>query len=272
MFRRRLTNLSVLVLALAVFAVSACTRESSEKAEKSILDQVISAKKVRVGFLPDYPPWGSRNPAGKYEGYDLDIAALLAEALGAELELVAVEAPNRVPSVAAGKIDVVIGCLTPTNERAKTIDFTIPYASAGIVPMVWADNPSIKTYKDLASKKVSVARGSTPDMATAKAVPAAEIVRFDTIADAFTALQTKKVEAFIEEDTFVFYTAKKDPRFRAVGQSFTAPELISFGLRKGDQKWMNYLNIFLTNLRYSGKNAELYKKWFGVEPASMVMP
>lgn len=272
MYRKGLLCLLALVLALGFFALSACERLSGEKAEKSILDQVISAKKLHVGFLPDYPPWGSRNPAGKYEGYDLDIAALLAEGLGAELELIPVEAPNRVPSVASGKIDVVIGCLTPTNERAKTIDFTIPYASAGIVPLVWADNTSIKTYKDLGGKKVSVARGSTPDMATAKAVPTAEIVRFDTIADAFTALQTKKVDAFIEEDTFVFYTSTKDPRFRPVGQSFTAPELISFGLRKGDQKWLNYLNNFLTNLRYSGKNAELYKKWFGVVPASMVMP
>ena len=270
--RRVLSYILLVALVLSFFAIFACTRAPEEKAAKGILDQVIANKKLRVGFLPDYPPWGSRSPAGKYEGYDLDIAALLAEGLGAQLELIPVEAPNRVPSVATGKVDVIIGCLTPTNERAKTIDFTIPYASAGIVPMVWADNKAIKTYKDLAGKKVSVARGSTPDMATAKAVPTADIVRFDTIADAFTALQTKKVDAFIEEDTFVFYTATKDPRFRGVGQSFTAPELISFGMRKGDQNWLNYLNNFLTNFRYSGKNAELYKKWFGVEPASMVMP
>lgn len=272
MFRRGALCLLAFMLVFGLLALSACERISGEKAEKSILDQVIAAKKLRVGFLPDYPPWGSRNPAGKFEGYDLDIAALLAEGLGVELELIPVEAPNRVPSVATGKVDVIIGCLTPTNERAKTVDFTIPYASAGIVPMVWADNASIKTLKDLVGKKVSVARGSTPDMAIVKAVPTAEVVRFDTIADAFTALQTKKVEAFIEEDTFVFYTAATDPRFKPVGQSFTAPELISFGVTKGDQKWLNYLNNFLTNLRYSGKNAELYKKWFGVAPASMVMP
>jgi polar amino acid transport system substrate-binding protein len=262
----------IVLLAFSLVAVAGCSQAPAPTAEKSILDQVIASKKLRVGFLPDYPPWGSRNPSGKYEGYDLDIAAELAKGLGVELELIPVEAPNRVPSVAAGKADVIIGCLTPTNERAKTIDFTIPYAVAGIVPMVLAENTGVKSVKDLAGKKVSVARGSTPDMAIVKAVPAAEVVRFDTIADAFTALQTKKVDAFIEEDTFVYYTAAKDRRFRAVGQSFTAPELISFGLKKGDQKWLNYLNNFVTNLRYSGTNAELYKKWFGAAPASMVMP
>ena len=187
MSRKVLFYVLVFALVLSFFAVVTCSLAAEEK---SILDQVIANKKLRVGFLPDYPPWGSRTPEGKYEGYDLDIAAELAAGLGAQLELIPVEAPNRVPSVATRKVDVIIGCLTPTNERAKTIDFTIPYASAGIVPMVLADNKAIKTYKDLAGKKVSVARGSTPDMAIVKAVPTAQVMRFDTIADAFTALQT----------------------------------------------------------------------------------
>lgn len=272
MLRRLSSVLLIVVLIVGILSFAACNRVTSGSQGKSILDKAIETKKLKVGFLPDYAPWGFRNAEGKYVGYDLDIAADLGAALGATVEYVPVEAPNRVPSVATGKVDVVIGCLTPTNERAKTIDFTIPYASAGIVPMVWADNTSIKTYKDLAGKKVSVCRGSTPDMATAKAVPEAEIIRFDTIADAYAALQTRKVDAFIEEDTFVYYQCTQDKRFRPVGQSFTTRELISFGLIKGDQKWLNYLNQFLTNLRYSGRNAELYKKWFGVEPASLVMP
>lgn len=240
--------------------------------DQSILDNVIRTKKLRVGFLPDYPPWSSRSPEGKYEGYDVDIAMALGKALGVEVELVPVEAPSRVPSVAAGKVDVLIGCLTPTNERAKTVNFTIPYASAGIVPMVWADNKSIRSVNDLAGKKVSVCRGSTPDAAIVKAVPTAQVIRFDTIADAFMALKTKKVDAFIEEDTFVYYQCKINPSFRPVGESFTRPELISFAVRKGDQEWLNYLNNFITNLRYSGENAELYQKWFGVPPKSLVMP
>lgn len=272
MIRRVSSVLLIAALIFGVLSFAACNRKTASSFDESILDKVIKSKKLKVGFLPDYAPWGFRDANGEYAGYDLDIAAELGAALGAEVEYIPVEAPNRVPSVATGKVDVVIGCLTPTNERAKTIDFSIPYATAGIVPMVWADNTSIKTYKDLAGKKVSVCRGSTPDMAIAAAVPDAEIIRFDTIADAYAALQTKKVDAFVEEDTFVYYQCTQDKRFKPVGQSFTTRELIAFGLIKGDQKWLNYLNQFVTNLRYSGKNAELYKKWFGVEPASLVMP
>ena len=48
---------------------------------------------------------------------------LLGEALGAKVELVPVEAPNRVPALVSDKVDVLIACLTPTDERARTINF-----------------------------------------------------------------------------------------------------------------------------------------------------
>lgn len=239
--------------------------------ENDTLTQVLNAKKVKVGILPDYAPWGSRSAAGNYEGYDVDLGMLLGEALGVEVELVPVEAPNRVPSLASDKVDVIIGCLTPTNERAKTVDFTIPYSSAGLVPMVLADNTTINTYKDLAGKTVAVVRGGTPDLFTTAAVPDANLIRFDTIADAYTAFKSGKADAFVEEDTFVFLEVKNNPEYKAIGEPFTS-ELISFGVKKNDQEWLNYLNNFLSNLRFTGKNAEVYMKWFGHEPKDLSLP
>src|SRR4030065_2051428 len=190
---------------------------------------------------------------------------LLGEALGVEVELIPIEAPNRVPSLASNKVDVIIACLTPTNERAKSVTFTIPYASAGLVPMVNADNTTINSYKDLAGKTVAVVRGGTPDLFTAAAVPEANIIRFDTIADAYTAFKSGKAEVFVEEDTFVYLEVKNNPQYKAIGEPFTS-ELISFGVKNNDAAWLNYLNNFLTNLRFTGKNAEVYEKWFGHAP------
>lgn len=268
----------VAILLLAVMILSICTVGCGQKpaadgktqSQASILEKVVSTKKLRVGILPDFAPWASRNSQGEFEGYDVDIAMRLGEALGVEVELIPIEAPNRVPSLVSDKVDVLIACLTPTDERAKTITFTIPYASAGLIPMVWADDNEIKTYKDLAGKKVALVRGGAPDFGTSKMIPDAEIIRFDTIADAFTAFQTKKADAFVEEDTFVFYQCKQDPQFKAVGEPFSR-ELISLSIKKGDQEWLNYLNNFLINLRFTGENAELYKKWFGYEPAPLTL-
>ena len=238
------------------------------QAQTDTFQKVLSSGVIRVGILPDFPPWSFRDERGNFVGYDVDLAMLLGEALGAKVELVPVEAPNRVPALVSDKVDVLIACLTPTDERARTINFTIPYASAGLVPMVRANNNEIQSWRDLPGKTVVLVRGGTPDLYTSKLIPEANIVRFDTIADAYTAFMTGRGDAFIEEDTFVYSEVKKDPRFRAAGEPFTR-ELLSFGVKKNDQEWLNYLNNFLTNIRFNDTNTELYEKWFGTKPAPL---
>lgn len=263
----------VLAFMISLSLLTGCgTSSTSTNAESAndTLQRVLENKKVVVGVLPDYAPWGSRNASGNFEGYDVDLAYALGDALNVEVEIVPIEAPNRVPALVSNKIDVLIACITPTNERAKSIDFTIPYAAAGLVPMVRSDNTTINSYKDLAGKDVAVVRGGTPDLLTSKAVPEANLIRFDTIADAYTAFKSGKAEVFVEEDTFVFIETKNNTEYKAIGEPFST-ELISFAVKKYDQNWLNYLNNFLTNLRFTGENAEIYQKWFGHEPKSLIL-
>jgi polar amino acid transport system substrate-binding protein len=272
---KRYLAIALLVILTTSVILTGCgqqapTNQGSDVVMHNTLEKVLMNKKVRVGILPDYAPWGSRNAQGQFEGYDADLAMLLGEALGVEVELIPIEAPNRVPALASDKVDVIIACLTPTDERAKSVTFTIPYASAGLVPMVMADNNEVKSYHDLAGRTVAVVRGGTPDLFTAAIIPEAKLIRFDTIADAYTAFKTGKAEVFVEEDTFVFYETSKNPQYKAVGEPFSR-ELLSFAVKKNDQEWLNYLNNFLTNLRFTGKNAEVYKKWFGHEPAPLTL-
>lgn len=270
---RKLVGVTLLVLLIASLALAGCGArgEISGVGDQNTLEKVLVNKKLRVGILPDYAPWGSRNAAGVFEGFDVDIAYSLGEALGVAVELIPVEAPARVPSLVADKVDVIIGCITPKNDRARTIAFTMPYASAGLVIMTWADNTDIHSYADLAGKKVAIVRGGTPDTGTSKYAPDAELVRFDTIADAFTAFKAGKTDAFVEEDLYVYYQVSQDPRFKAVGEPFYSG-LIAFGVKQNDYNWLNYLNNFITNLRFSGEHAELYQKWFGQKPGSLVIP
>jgi polar amino acid transport system substrate-binding protein len=258
----------VMILSILLTGCGQQTSGSGNGTGNDTLTRVLEAKKLNVGILPDYKPWSYRNAQGNFEGYDVDLANLLGEALGVEVVLVPVEAPNRVPSLVSNKVDVIIGCLTPTDERAKSVNFTIPYASAGLVPMVLADNTTVNTYQDMAGKTVAVVRGGTPDLFTAAAVPEANIIRFDTIADAYTAFKSGKAEVFVEEDTFVYLEVKNNPQYKAIGEPFTS-ELISFGVMKNDTEWLNYLNNFLTNLRFTGKNAEVYEKWFCHAPKDL---
>ena len=100
-----------------------------------------------------------------YVGYDFEMCIrdrLLAESLGVELEFQNTDGAGRVPMIQSDKADVVIACLTATNERAKSVAFTDPYASGGIIGLCKSDHV-LQSWDDLEGKKISVARGSIND-------------------------------------------------------------------------------------------------------------
>ncbi|TFD05110.1 transporter substrate-binding domain-containing protein [Cryobacterium sp. TMT1-66-1] len=262
---RRLNCKLVLMPALAVaLLLSGCTSPENSAggtaAGASQLDKVIKSGTVRVAVLPDYPPWSVQTPDGDFEGYDIDIAEKLAEALGVELELVSTDGTSRLPLLKSDRVDVNISEWTATDERAKEAGFTIPYVAHGAGVMFNTANP-IASYDDLAGKTVSVARGSTNDSIMTKNFPDTKVERFETIADAMAALQAGKVDALVEGSSTVAQMAADDANYAVVDEPVLFPSLVSMGALKEDQVWINYLNNFIRNLNASGTNQELFQKW-----------
>jgi polar amino acid transport system substrate-binding protein len=253
----------VLIAVASMVALTGCTSGSPDvsPAAESQLQRVIKNGTLRVGVLPDYPPYSSQEADGKLVGYEPDVAAKLAEALGVKLEMVNTDGTSRKPVLDSNRVDVDIDAFTATNERAKAVDFTIPYVASGALPLFRKDNP-IKSIEDLKGKSVSVARGSTNDSLITNRFPDTKVVRFDTIADAVQAVKSGKVDAVMEGFATVRAEAAKDPSLQVLDIEPINPALISMGVKQGDQLWLNYLNNFIRNLNSSGDNAVLYKKWF----------
>lgn len=262
---RRLNFKLLLIPALAsALLLSACTSpdngDGGGAAVQSQLDKVIKSGTVRVAVLPDYPPWSVQTADGGFEGYDIDIAQKLSEALGVELELVSTDGTSRLPLLKSDRVDVNISEWTATDERAKEVGFTIPYVAHGAGVVYNAADP-LASYADLAGKTVSVARGSTNDSIMTKYFPDTKIERFETIADAAAALKAGKVDALVEGYSTVTQIAEDDPNYAIIDAPALFPSLVSMGVLQEDQVWINYLNNFIRNLNASGTNQELFQKW-----------
>ena len=267
---RKVAKTSIaLVAVVSMIALAGCTSSSSKAAgqatpaagQNSHLQQVLSRGTLNVGVLPDYPPYSSQQANGDLVGYEPDIAQKLADALGVKLKLINTDGTSRKPVLDSNRVDVDIDAFTATDERAKAVDFTIPYVASGALPLFRKDNP-IKGIADLKGKKVSVARGSTNDSLMTKFFPDTTVVRFDTIADAIQAVKSGKVDAVMEGFATVRKAAAEDPKLEVLNVEPISPALISMGVKQGDQIWLNYLNNFIRNLNSSGQNAALYQKWF----------
>ena len=88
-------------------------------AQARSLDEIMKSGVLKGGVNPGLPPLAKYNEKNELVGFDADIMAKLAEMLGVELELVKVGSPDRIPFVATGKIDIVMGALTRNYKRQK---------------------------------------------------------------------------------------------------------------------------------------------------------
>ncbi|TCR66598.1 transporter substrate-binding domain-containing protein [Bosea sp. BK604] len=84
--------------------------------------------KVRIGIEGAFPPWNATTADGKLVGLDVDLLADLCKRAKVECELIANEWSSIVPSLNAGKFDMVMS-LGINEARKKIVDFTVPYAT-----------------------------------------------------------------------------------------------------------------------------------------------
>ena len=97
-------------------------------AQADALDSIMAAKVIKIAVPQDFAPFGSAGPDLKPQGYDIDMANLIAKALGVKAEIIAVTSANRIPYLQTKKADLVISSLGKNAEREKVIDFSVAYA------------------------------------------------------------------------------------------------------------------------------------------------
>jgi polar amino acid transport system substrate-binding protein len=224
------------------------------------LDDVRAAKKIRVAIDLGSPPFGMNDASMNATGSDVETARLLAKDLGVELEIVQTTGANRIPFLQTGKADLVISSLSVTPEREKVIDFSTPYAQ--IQAVVAAPKAmAIKSFADLAGKRVATARGTTNDRLATEGAKGAQIVRFDDDSTLVTAIASGQVEIFATSPSIVKTVAGKAPALgvetKFVMQSFP----LGVGMRKGESKLQAWINQWVAKNMENGKLTEIYKRF-----------
>lgn len=253
-------------LLTGVLALTGCTSPEAESATgPSTLQKVLESKKIRIGVFADAPPYGVMDSSGKYQGFDIDKAEALGESLGAEIEYVSTTNASRIPMLETGKVDVIIAALTNLNERAQVVAMSRPYASEGQLVMVPVSS-DIDGYDDLKGRSVAATRGSVPATILEQRFPEAKANLFESVADSIQAIRSGKVDALMESNSVIGEIIQENGNeFRVVDAPQLSPSLVSFGVKMGDQEWLNYLDNFIRNYNITEKADESYNKWLGTD-------
>lgn len=269
-------NWSVTGLVLSVaFGLAAISLPAA--ADK--LDDIISSGKVRCGIMLDVPPVGMRDNNNNPVGYDVEFCMDLAKALGVEAVIVETPAPDRIPAILSGRVDIGVASATNSLERAKSVAFSIPYQIWDVGVAVAADNTSIKSYMDVKGKKVGTVRGTTGEVAFLNDLKqwgsGTSHISYGSNAEQFLALSQGKVDAIIES-TAIFGEYAKGAgkgKIKVCCSVTTAPaDWTGLMVKRGDQGLLNWVNLFVWHQYKNGRTDELYRKWFGYPAPDMAYP
>ena len=275
-FARTLRKVIIVCAAVGlVSAAAACTPMPAggggAAAADSALRHVLATGTLRVASCLSFTPFGFTNPQGQPDGYDVDIAKELAKDMGVKLEVVDTTSSNRIPNLQTNKVDVVFCNFTRTMERAKEIAFTDPYvvATEGLLVRAGSGVTSLESMK---GRTIAVVKGSTnADVLRERGIDV-KVAEFDSSQAAVLAVKQGQADAMVEDSNYLQYQAKLNPGLQVVTSNLVPLEYNAFGVKQGDQVWVDYLNQFLFDLSSSGKNLELYRKWFGVDPRFPLRP
>lgn len=235
-------------------------------AAQAVTPEEIKAKGTAViGVQMDQFPWGFIDENGKNSGFDVDVANLVAEELGVKVRFERITGQNRIPLLTGGMVDFLVPSMTITQERAKVIQFVLPYSSNDIT--VWGKNGAdIKGNEDLGKFAIGVNRGSVFETILKEVAPAnTQIKRFDDDATTVQALLSGQVDAILGSVTYGLVIDKTGNSGKFERKYKVADNFQAMAVRKGDQELLDFLNDVVTRRTADGSLDALYKKWIGVD-------
>lgn len=163
-----------LVLMMSLSLLAGCGGGTTEEAAPE-------ATVYNIATDTTFAPFEFQNEAGEFIGIDIEILAAIAEDQGFEYELNPLGFSAAVAALESNQTDAVIAGMSITEEREQKYDFSAPYYDSGVVMAVSATDETVKTYADLAGKKVAVKTG-TEGASFAESIKDAngfEVVYFD---------------------------------------------------------------------------------------------
>ncbi|MGM0751384.1 MAG: transporter substrate-binding domain-containing protein [Bacillota bacterium] len=255
--------LSLLLLLIVSTTLAACGA-GEENAETASGD----SKKLIMGTSADYKPFEYVDTANSDEfiGYDIDLAHLLADELGYEIEIKDMEFSGLISALKTGQVDFVLSAMTPTPERQKNVDFSDVYYTAKDM-IISTKESGIQSEKDLDGKTVGVQLGSIQQDAAEELSTSIQlkVETRDRIPELIQDLQNGRFDAIIIENTVANGYLDKNDELQGNTMDVNEEDAGSAVAFPKDSELTSEFNDALKKLEENGELDKLAEKWFDGE-------
>lgn len=271
--KKRVNLLLILVLILSIIATG-CGGNAEEPnggdvdanadVDTSLTDLQAKGTLI-VGCDDSFPPMGFIGDDGELTGFDLELAALVAEKLGVEAVPQAIDWNTKEMSLNSGMIDVIWNGYTITKDRNEKVEYTKPYLNNEQV-LVVAEKSDYQKKSDLEGKIV----GAQVESAGLDALNAdadfsgtlKDIPEYDDYLYALLDLEIGRIDAVAVDKVLIGYTIQQQPgKYRILDEGLV-DEYYGIGCAKGSVALREAIDKALDELWEDGSIEALSIKWF----------
>jgi polar amino acid transport system substrate-binding protein len=266
-FRSRVRTACIIALVVAVLAPSILIGS----ARAASLQDIKKRGHMIVATEDDYPPF-EFVVDGKPMGYDHELLAVLRKTAGFEIRQEILPWQGILPGVASGKYDVALSAAVITDERVKSLDFTIPISESTMAYVKRKGDSSINSIKDLSGKTLGVQQGG----ASFQVLPELEaelkktggklgnVVQYGAFSEAYQDLVNRRLDAVIHNIVSLSTLVSEKPAVFEMGQRVGRKSYAAWAVQKNNKDLLDFLNAFLSQQKSNGTYKQLQAKWLKI--------
>lgn len=230
-----------------------------------------NAHEVRLLTAADPPPLHPATGGHTVVGLDADLAAAVAKLLGVELELCPFNQFDALfEQLGRGEVDMALGGLSRTAARASALAFSLPYLTSG--QEVFAlEERRFATLAEInqPAVRIGVRDGATGQSFAVRDLSRAHLCSYPSVAELFVGLARHEIDVAIADGPVGrdFALRRKLPLISVERRRVTT-EAIAIAARQGDSDFVEFLSLFIRELRQTGEFMHLarrYHNWLRVD-------
>jgi polar amino acid transport system substrate-binding protein len=257
---RRILSLAVFAGALALAFQAPATAQDA-----TVLNRVLQNGELRVGMSGNQPPFNVRSRGGSLIGIEVDLATVLAAAMGVELNIVTKSFGQLLPALKAGEVDMVLSGVAITAERSQDFLFVGPYMFSGKSILTKSETLAAARESgeiNRADVKLAALDNSTSQMFVERMLPESQLTTVDDYDEAVEMLRAGQIDALVADMPICMLSLLRYPNegLATLSEPFTI-EPIGIAVPAGDPHFLNLLENYVEALEGAGLMEQLRKKW-----------
>lgn len=252
-----------------------CKKGLVALAAAAVCSSAFAAGVWRVATEGTFPPFEFYNSqTGEIQGFEVDLVKAMAKAMDKDLKLQTMSFDAIIPALISGTIDAGAAGFSITPERAKRVNFTVPFYESGLTIVVPKENKNkIADFKDLEGKRIAVQLGTT-SMAYAKKIKGVTVTTFNSAGDAILSMLTGNADAVINDKPVTDYILAQSKDLNAKCEHLSpiaTADQFAMVTAKENKALADEMSAALKQLKADGTFDKLHEKWFG-KPSDGKLP